>query len=155
MRVASKDLSSESKVIIYPGSRKFFANELPILREKLDSFCDGFEGVNLCCEIEYDRFLIFMISEETVLDLDNQNLLVDFILGLEKTFEISLLDKVNVCFKQGPYVQLKETPDFKLLIKNKGVSKKTIVFDNMINTKLEYEESWESPAGESWLSHFF
>jgi len=89
------------------------------------------------------------------LDLDNQNLLVDFILGLEKTFEISLLDKVNVCFKQGPYVQLKETPDFKLLIKNKGVSKKTIVFDNMINTKLEYEESWESPAGESWLSHFF
>jgi len=65
MRVTSKDLSSESKVIIYPGSRKFFANELPILREKLDSFCDDFKGVNLCCEIEYDRFLIFMISEET------------------------------------------------------------------------------------------
>ena len=62
MRVTSKDLSSESKVIIYPGSRKFFANELPILREKLDSFCDDFKGVNLCCEIEYDRFLIFMIS---------------------------------------------------------------------------------------------
>jgi len=155
MRVTSEDLSLESKIIIYPGSRKFFANEMPILREKLDSFCDGFEGVNLCCEIEYDRFLIFMISEETALDLDNQNLLVAFILELEKTFEISLLDKVNVCFKQGPYVQLKEISDFKLLIKNKGVSKKTIVFDNMINTKFEYEDSWEAPAGESWLSHFF
>ncbi len=155
MRVTSKDLSLESKIIIYPGSRKFFANEMPILREKLDSFCDGFEGVNLCCEIEYDRFLIFMISEETALDLDNQNLLVAFILELEKTFEISLLDKVNVCFKQGPYVQLKEISDFKLLIKNKGVSKKTIVFDNMLNTKFEYEDSWEAPAGESWLSHFF
>jgi len=96
-----------------------------------------------------------MISEVTPLDLDNQNLLVDFVLSLEKKFEISLLDKVNVCFKQGQYVQLKEIPAFKLLIKNKGVSKKTVVFDNMINTKFEYDDSWEVPAGESWLSHFF
>ena len=155
MKVPSKDLAAESKVIIYPGGRKFFKNELPILREKIDTFCASFESVNLCAEIEYDRFLIFIISDKTPLDLDKQNLLVSFILGLEKDFETSLLDKVNVCFKQGQYVQLKEIKDFKLLIKNKGVSKKTIVFDNMINTKLEYDDSWEIPAGESWLSHFF
>jgi len=94
MLVASKDLTAEAKVMIYPGSRKFFPNEM-------------------------------------------------------------LLDKVNVCFKQGQYVQLKEIPAFKLLIKNKGVSKKTVVFDNMINTKFEFDGSWEVPAGESWLSHFF
>ncbi len=155
MKVASKDLTAESKVIIYPGGRKFFTDELPILREKLDSFCTYFEGVKLCAEIEYNRFLIFIISDKTPLDLDKHNLLVSFILGLETDFEISLIDKVNVCFKQGQYVQLKEISDFKLLIKNKGVSKKTIVFDNMINTKLEYDDSWEVPAGESWLSHFF
>ena len=50
---------------------------------------------------------------------------------------------------------MKEIPDFKVLIKNKGLSKKTIVFDHMINTKNEYEDSWEVPAGESWVSHFF
>ncbi|MDN3641962.1 ABC transporter ATPase [Lutimonas halocynthiae] len=155
MLVASKDLTSEAKVMIYPGSRKFFANEMPVLREQLDSFCSNLEGIDICCKIEYDRFLIFMISEATALDLDKQNLLVDFVLSLEKKFEITLLDKVNVCFKQGQYVQLKEIPAFKLLIKNKGVSKKTVVFDNMINTKFEYDESWEVPAGESWLSHFF
>lgn len=155
MQVASKDLTSEAKVMIYPGSRKFFPNEMPVLREQLDSFCSNLNGIDICCEIEYDRFLIFMISEATPLDLDMQNLLVEFVLSLEKKFEISLLDKVNVCFKQGQYVQLKEIPAFKLLIKNKGVSKKTVVFDNMINTKFEYDESWEVPAGESWLSHFF
>lgn len=155
MLVACKDLTAESKVIIYPGNRKFYPKEMPILREKLDSFCSKLEGVELGCDIEYERFLIFMISEATPLDLENQNLLVDFVLSLEKTFEISLLDKVNVCFKQGQYVQLKEIPAFKLLIKNKGVSKKTVVFDNMITTKFEYDSSWEVPAGESWLSHFF
>ena len=155
MHIACKDLTAEAKVIIYPGSRKFFPKEMPILREKLDSFCSGLNGIEIGYEIEYDRFLVFMISESTPLDLDNQNLLVEFLLGLEKIFDISLLDKVNVCFKQGQYVQLKEIPAFKSLIKNKGVSKKTVVFDNMVNTKIEYESSWEVPAGESWLSHFF
>ncbi len=155
MLVARKDLSAEAKVMIYPGGRKFFPNELPIIREQLDSFCSNLKDVDICYEIEYDRFLIFMISAETPLNLDDHNSLVDFILGLEKSLEISLLDKVNVCFKQGQYVQLKEIPAFKSLIKNKGVSKKTIVFDNMISTKFDYEDSWEIPAGESWLSHFF
>ena len=155
MLIDCKDLRNEAKVMIYPGGRKFFPNEMPVLREQLDSFCSNLNGIDLCCKIEYDRFLVFMISEVTPLDLENQNLLVEFVLSLEKSFEISLLDKVNVCFKQGPYVQLKEIPAFKLLIKNKGISKKTVVFDNMINTKLEYDDSWEVPAGESWLSHFF
>lgn len=155
MLVDCKNLTNEAKVMIYPGGRKFFPNEMPVLREQLDSFCSNLNGIDLCCKVEYDRFLVFMISEVTPLDLENQNLLVEFVLSLEKSFEISLLDKVNVCFKQGPYVQLKEIPAFKLLIKNKGISKKTVVFDNMINTKLEYDDSWEVPAGESWLSHFF
>ena len=155
MLVDCENLTNEAKVMIYPGGRKFFPNEMPVLREQLDSFCSNLNGIDLCCKIEYDRFLVFIISEVTPLDLENQNLLVEFVLSLEKSFEISLLDKVNVCFKQGPYVQLKEIPAFKLLIKNKGISKKTVVFDNMINTKLEYDDSWEVPAGESWLSHFF
>jgi len=155
MLIACKNLTAEAKVIIYPGGRKFFPKEMPVIREKLDSFCSNLNGIEIGYEIKYDRFLIFMISETTPLDLDNQNLLVEFVMSLEKTFDISLLDKVNVCFKQGQYVQLKEIPAFKSLIKNKGVSKKTIVFDNMLNTKFEYDSSWEVPAGESWLAHFF
>ena len=81
--------------------------------------------------------------------------MVYFIQSLEKDYKITLLDKVNVCFKQGEYVQLKEIPEFKKLIKNKGVSKKTIVFDNLLNIKDEYVNYWEVPAENSWISHFF
>ena len=98
---------------------------------------------------------MFIVSDGTPLDLDHQNTLVDFIQHLEREFEIILLDKVNVCFKQGEYVQLKEVSDFKKLVKSKGVSKKTVVFDLMINTKYEYEQFFEVPAEESWVSHFF
>lgn len=148
-------LSPESKIFIYPGSRKFFASELPDIVEELGKFCQELEGINICFKVEFDRFIVFLISEDTPLDLDGHNTLVAFIQKLEKRFGLVLLDKVNVCFKQGQYVQMKEIPDFKKLIKNKGVSKKTIVFDHMINTKIEFEDSWEVPAGESWLSHYF
>lgn len=150
-----ESLSDESRIFIYPGSRKFYPKELPVIKEKMSEFCRSFEGVELSFEIKYDRFLVLVVSDKTPLGLDHQNHMVDFIQGLETELNISLLDKVNVCFKQGEYVQLKEVGDFKKLIKNKGVSKKTIVFDLLINNKYEYEQFFEVPAQESWVSHFF
>ena len=155
MLLPYEELTSEAKVLIYPASRKLFPVELPEIESKLSRFCEEFEGVDICFKLEYDRFIVFIISEETPLSLDQQNLLVGFVQKLENQYNVVLLDKINVCFKQGQYVQMKEIPDFKVLIKNKGVSKKTTVFDHMINTKYEYETNWEVPAGESWLSHFF
>lgn len=155
MLVTYDSLPQEASVLIYPGSRKFYPKELPVLADKMEKFCVSFRGVDLCYEIKYDRFLVFLVSDNTPLDLDNQNILVDFVQQLEKEFEITLLDKVNVCFKQGEYVQLKEIVDFKKLVKSKGVSKKTIVFDLLINNKHEYEAFFETPAGESWVSHYF
>lgn len=155
MLVSFEELEPESKVFIFPGSRKFFPAELPVIEQELSKFCEETEGVEMSFKLEYQRFVVFIVSEKTPLNLEGHNLLVAFVQGLEKRFDLVLLDKVNVCFKQGQYVQMKEIPDFKILIKNRGVSKKTIVFDHMINTKYEYEESWEIPAGESWLSHYF
>jgi len=148
-------LGPEAKTLIYPGSRNFYVDELPELEEALIRFCEELEGNEICFRVQYNRFIVFLVSENTPLDLDGHNALVAFLQKLEKRFDIVLLDKVNVSFKQGQYVQMKEIPDFKKLIKNKGVSKKTIVFDHMINTKFEYKNSWEVPAGESWLSHLF
>lgn len=155
MQVPFESLSEEASIIIFPGDRKFYPQELDQLENKLRDFCDSIETMKMSFKLEYNRFVIFFISEETVFELDHHNLLAEFIQGLEKSFNITLMDKVNVCFKQGEHVQRKEIPEFKKLIKNKGVSKKTIVFDHMITTKYEYENSWELPASESWVSHMF
>jgi hypothetical protein len=148
-------LSDFSKVFIYPSNRKFYTNEISGVNNKIEKFLDNFKDVDSFFEIKYQRFLVIFISDKTPLTIDQNDQLVTFILSLEVDYKISLIDKVNVCFKQGEYVQLKEIPDFKKLIKNKGVSKKTIVFNQFINNKVEYENSWETPASESWVSHMF
>ena len=73
---------------------------------------------------------------------------------LEKDLDVVLFDKINVCYKQGEFVQYKDLKEFKKMMKNKGVSKKTIVFDNMITTKAELENDWEINIMDSWLGRF-
>ncbi|MCD6543995.1 MAG: ABC transporter ATPase [Flavobacteriaceae bacterium] len=155
MIVDYKILSEFSKVFIYPSSRKFYKDEAPEISDKIEYFLNDFEGVDSFFEIKYQRFIVILISEKTPLTIEQNDQLVGFIIGLEQKYNISLLDKVNVCFKQGEYVQLKEITDFKKLIKNRGVSKNTIVFNHFINIKQEYENEWEMPASDSWVSYMF
>ena len=155
MLVDYKNLPETSKIYIYPSSRKLYPKEVPMISKRIELFLQNFESNQLFFEIKYDRFLIILVSDMTPLNVEQNDVLAEFIVAIEKELGINLVDKVNVCFKQGQYVQLKEVPDFKKLIKNKGVSKRTIVFNNLINTKNEYDCCWEIAARESWISHFF
>ncbi len=155
MLIDYKTLAKTSKVFIYPSNRKFYEDEIPVLNKKIEYFLLDFKGIDSYFEIKYRRFIAIIISDRTPLSLDQNDDLVNFIQALEKEYKIHLIDKINVCFKQGDYVQLKEIPDFKKLVKNKGVSKKTIVFDNLIHSKEEYENNWEIPAENSWIAHYF
>ncbi len=155
MLVDYNSLSDTSKIYIFPSNRKFYAEEFPEVLRRTEDFLQDFKGMDSFFEIKYRRFLVLLISDLTPLSIEQNDVLVSYIQSLEKEFKISLLDRVNVCFKQGEYVQMKEIPEFKKLIKNKGVSKNTVVFDNLISRKQEYDCCWESKAGESWISHLF
>ena len=78
-----------------------------------------------------------------------------FIQSLEKEYNIDLLDKMNVTFKNGEFIAHKTLVDFKKMAKNKSVSPNTIVFNNLVNTVEEWQDFWEVPASESWHSRFF
>ncbi len=150
-----KLFSDEAKVLIFPSSRNLYPQEIEQLNREIPLFlAESFE-LDLGYQLKYKRFLIFYIEDNISFSADNHEELVNYILNLEKRLSISLLDKVNVCFKQGNHVQRKEMNEFKALIKNRGVSKKTIVFNNLITSKAELDHCWETPASESWISHLF
>ncbi|MFY0631821.1 MAG: ABC transporter ATPase [Flavobacteriaceae bacterium] len=152
-------LSNESKVWIYPSSRKFYKEEIEELEEKIKQFIEGWkkddENFKSSYQFLYNRFIIIAAEDEnTSISSQDIDALVGFILELQNHYKIELLDRMNVCFKQGEYVQYKELKDFKKLLKNKSVSEKTIVFDNLIQSKEELEHFWEVPIAESWYNRF-
>ena len=148
-----QNLSDDAKVFLYPSSRKFYPNELKGLEEKIKNFVSNWTDFPTTYKIEYNRFLLFFIEDNIEMSTEMMDELAIFIMQLEKDYEITLLDKVNMCFKQGEYVQYQEMKRFRELVKKKSISKKNIVFNNFINTKFDFENNWETPLSESWLSH--
>ena len=158
MFVEYSSLSDEAKVWIYPCSRKFYPQEIDEVAQKIKDFVAKWkvddESFKASFQFLHNRFIIFLVEEDASIsnaDIDAQ---VAFILQLQQEYKVELLDKMNVCFKQGEYTQYKELKDFKKLIKNKAVTGKTIVFDNLIQTKEELENYWEVPITESWYNRF-
>ena len=79
---------------------------------------------------------------------------VHFIQQLEKDYQVDLMDKMNVSYKQGAFIAYKSLIDFKKMAKQRAISKNTIVFNNLVANKAEYLENWEVPVSESWHSRF-
>ncbi|QTE21743.1 ABC transporter ATPase [Polaribacter cellanae] len=159
MLVEFDSIPEDAKVWIYPSSRKFYANEIEEVERKVKNFVETWKAENedfkASYKILYNRFIILTADDITTTltskDIDTS---VVFIIELQQTYNVALLDKMNVCFKQGKFVQYKELKDFKKLLKNKAVTAKTIVFDNLITTKQEFENHWEVAIENSWYSRF-
>lgn len=152
-------LPDDAKVWVFPSQKKLYANEIESIEKKTSAFILEWESKNedlqAAFTIKYNRFIVLFAETETTISTKTTNELISFIIQLQVELETELMDKMNACFKQGQYVQYKDLKDFKKLIKDKGVNKKTIVFDNTIATKLEFDEYWEVPASESWYGNMF
>jgi hypothetical protein len=159
MLVNFEDLPEESKVWIYPSNRKFYPNEIEEVEAKLKGFVENWkqkdDNFKASYRFLYNRFLIIVADDENVtLTNTDIDLSVSFILELQKMYNVELLDRMNICFKQGDYIQYKELKDFKKLLKNRAVTGKTIIFDNLITSKTDLENHWEVPIEDSWYNRF-
>jgi chemotaxis regulatin CheY-phosphate phosphatase CheZ len=155
-----KTLSENSRIWIYQSNRSLTQQEKESISKLIEDFLNNWKshGVSLNSgfEIKYNRFIVIAQDQNTQIatgcSIDS---MVHFIQKLENQYNISLLDKLNVSYKQGDYIAYKSLKDFKKMVKDGAVSKNTIVFNNLVQTKLEYTNYWEVPAFESWHARFF
>ena len=159
MFVDYTEISEDAKVWIYPSNRKFYPAEILEIEQKIKTFVENWkkedESFKVSYQFLYNRFIVLIADDEnatiTNTDIDTS---VSFILELQETYKVELLDKMNVCFKQGEFVQYKELKDFKKLVKNRAVTAKTIIFDNLITNNHDFKNFWEIPIEDSWYNRF-
>ena len=159
MLVEFNTLPEESRVWIYQANRSFSESELEEIKAKLDIFIENWtaHGSDLQAGylIKYKRFIVIGLNQNlnnaTGCSIDAS---VHFIQQIEKDYNVDLMDKMNVSYKQGEFIAHKSLTDFRKMAKDKAVSKNTIVFNNLVNTVAEFNENWEVPASESWHARF-
>jgi len=159
MLVEFNTLPETSRVWIYQANRSFSELELEEIKEKLNIFITNWTAhgsdLKAAYEIRYKRFIIIALDQDiqaaTGCSIDAS---VHFIQELEKAYNVDLMDKMNVSYKQGEFVAHKTLADFRTMAKQKAVSKKTIVFNNLVTNIAELKENWEVPASDSWHNRF-
>jgi len=149
-----------SRIWIYQSDKKILDQDLVKIKTKLTEFLKNWtahgDDLKSSFDIKYNRFLIIALNEKsTKASGCSIDACVHFIQKIEKDYGLNLLDKMNVAFKQGDYISYKSIVEFKILIKNKSVSKNTIVFNNLVVDIEDYNNNWEVPALKSWHSRFF
>ena len=154
-----KTLSENSRIWIYQSNRSLTEQEKESISILIEDFLNNWKshGVSLNSgfEIKYNRFIV-IAQDQNVQSASGCSIdsMVNFIQKLEKQYNISLIDKLNVSYKHGDYIAYKSLKDFKKMVKNGAVSKNTIVFNNLVTNIHEYKTNWEVPAKDSWHNRF-
>ena len=159
MLVPIDQLPDTSRVWIYQSNRKFSDAERESMESAIDSFLKTWtahgQDLKAAFEIRYHRFIVIALDQgHAAASGCSIDASVHFIQSLEQEFDLDLLDKMNVTFRQGDYITYKPLADFKKMAKARSVSPKTVVFNNLVNDIREYRDHWEVPAQESWHYRF-
>ncbi len=154
-----KNLPNDSRVWVYQSNRAFSNKEVDYISTKAQQFINSWtrHGDNLkgSFTIKYNQFLVLAVDESfnnvSGCSIDSS---VRFVQQLEQALEIDLMDKMNISFKDGDTINLVKLPDFQKFAKAQKITAETIVFNNMVDTKEDFENNWEIPAKQSWHKRF-
>ena len=160
MFVPFNQLPDHARVWIYPSNRPFTALELASIREKAEVFLEQWtaHGADLQAGIDlpYDRFIVLGLNESVQTasgcSIDSS---VHFIQAIEQSSNITLLDKMNVTYRNKKTIDHIPLKEFRIKAKKKQFNSDVIVFNNLVLDKMEYDSLWEIPASSSWHARYF
>lgn len=155
MNTALEQLDDHSRVWIYQSNKELTDIEAEQIRTLLADFTEQWTSHNRMLKaysnIYYNRFLVMMV-DETQADASGCSIdkSVHFIQYLEKRFGIHLLDRMLFTWKQGEKIKIAPKDEFSDLYQDGQISDDTLVFDNLVSEKWQFEKSWIKPLKESW-----
>jgi len=159
MKVAFESLSDEARIWVYQSNRAFTQKDRELISERLDAFVEGWkrhgQDLKASYKVLHDHFIVLGVEESynpvsgCAIDAS-----VHTIQELEKLLHVNLTNKMNVSFKDGDAINIVSLADFQKYASQQKITGDTIVFNNMVATKIDMETKWEVKAKESWHQRY-
>lgn len=153
------DMPDRSKVWIYQSSRPFTSVEIEAILVQTNKFIENWkahgETLKAAADVLYGRFIVLVTDESEVqasgCSIDTSVL---FFKKLEKEMALSLFDRTQLTYRSGDVIQSCAMADFENKVASGEINADTIVFNNMVNTKADFESKWEVPLKNSWHKRY-
>ena len=152
-----KSFSPGSRVWIYQSSRLFTLNEALAIEELLNDFTVKWlsHGVPVkgAGYLFFGQFIILMADEKaTGVSGCSTDSSVRLIKDIEQRFGVNMFDRTTLAFVVKDKVQLLPLSQLQYAFDNRFVDSNTLYFNNLVQTKEEFESKWIIPIKDSWLS---
>ena len=159
MYVSFNLLPSNAKVWIYQSDSNLSSTDVELIEKEVKFFLNNWSSHNKeiesSFEIRYNRFLIIGLNENinsaSGCSIDKS---VNFIKNLQSILKVNFLNRLDVAYKIGNKINSISLLEFQTMIRENKLSKDSIVYNNMIDTKKLYLNNWETTIEKSWHKKF-
>lgn len=155
MVVTFDKISDESRIWIFQSNRLIPDLDIESLKKQIDIFLSSWTShgnqLMVASKIKYNLFIIIALDQSrSTASGCSIDKLVSFIKNIENEYQISLLDRLDISFRDKNKISVLRLDDFKRKILEKKINNDTIVFNNLINLKSDLSDNWEIPLNRSW-----
>jgi hypothetical protein len=149
----------DAMVWVYQADRFFREEEKEFINQKISDFLSQWDShgslVKGTFTLKHDAFLvIFADGEGHALCGRAQTASVNMVKELEKDLGVKLMDRMCQSYRDGEKVELIKISDLKNLFTEGVIHHETIVFDNTVIHKKDFDTKWETPLKDSWHKRF-
>ena len=157
--IISDSLSPASRVWIYQSNEPFPTDKIDFIRQNVKAFCKQWISHNNQLkadgEVLHNRFVVLSVDESQAgasgCSIDKS---VHFIKALERELNVNMFDRMRFSFQNEKGIQTVSSEEFGGLYQSGTITDETLVFDNLVKTKADLEESWLKPLKNSWHARF-
>jgi len=155
MVVTFDKISDDSRIWIFQSNQLISNIDIESLEKKIDAFLSSWtshgDQLMVASKIKYNLFIIIALDEScSTASGCSIDKLVNFIKNIENEYQISLLDRLDLSYRDKNKISVLRLDDFKRKILEKKINNDTIVFNNLINLKSDLTNNWEIPLNRSW-----
>ena len=155
-----ESLSSHARVWIYQSNRKFTEDEAEYIANQAEKFVSQWaahgQELKSTFQVLRNQFLVFFVDEDhnsaSGCSIDSS---VNFVKSLESKFGLNFFDRTLVAVSDQEDVTLFSLSEIKQKVAEGAINEQTMVFNNLVKDKREFEEAWVVPAKDSWLKRYF
>lgn len=152
--------SDSSRVWIYQSSRLFSLQEIVLLEDMIDQFIADWKTHGIPVKgfgtVFFGQFVVLMADElQAGVSGCSTDSSVRLIKSVETNFGVAMFERTTMAIFVKDTIQLLPLSQFEYALKEGFIHAQTLLFDNTVTTKMELEDRWIIPIGQSWLSKRF
>ena len=160
MKVDFNQLPDEAKVWMYQSNTAFTSEQISVIEELSDVFLDQWEshGIPVQGSIDILNNNCIRIAGYTNEDSmcgrarDGQARLIK---ELEGELNVDLMNRMILAFELNGKSEVVHMNDVESKVNEGGITKSTIYYNNLIQSKEEFKNDWKVEAATTWLERYF